>query len=88
MFLKGLYEENRSWTRAIAYYHSRTPEHYLKYAKKVMGLWADARREVIEQRRLASQADLRARIEQRAALRRIEQAGDRPGPHLRRVGAD
>jgi hypothetical protein len=85
VFLKGLYQENRSWTRAIAYYHSRTPEHYMKYARKVMSLWADARREAIEARRLQAQADLRARMAERAA--NVRRAGD-PSPNLTRVATE
>ena len=85
VFLKGLYQENRSWTRALAYYHSRTPEHYMKYAKKVMGLWADARREAIEARRLKAQADLRARMADRRA--NLQRAGD-PSPNLTRAPSE
>lgn len=86
VFLKRLHQENRSWTRAIAYYHSRTPEHYRRYAKKVMGLWAEARRDANEARRLRTQEDYKARMaERRANLRRVDQSRASDSRHLKRI---
>ena len=42
-FLTALKQELRSWSRAIATYHSRTPALNKPYARKVMALWRDER---------------------------------------------
>jgi len=38
-FLKRLFKETRSWSRAASYYHSRTPERAKAYKKKVLAAW-------------------------------------------------
>ena len=42
-FLKKLYRETGDWRMAVAYYHSRTPKHFLRYQAKVEELWQEAR---------------------------------------------
>ncbi len=34
-YLKQLYQHHQSWSKAVAYYHSKTPFHYQKYLQKV-----------------------------------------------------
>lgn len=48
-FLRTLYEENRSWKTAAAYYHSRTPSRGTDYAGKVFGRWYN----IVDRLRLA-----------------------------------
>lgn len=43
-FLMKLRHTEHSWTRAIAFYHSRTPEHYRRYRRKVRETWRKERR--------------------------------------------
>jgi hypothetical protein len=43
-FLKSLYRQHRSWTRAVEHYHSSTPKYRLPYRKKVMRAWQNERR--------------------------------------------
>lgn len=38
-FLSELFQETKSWTKAAAYYHSRTPEHSKRYKKLVLAAW-------------------------------------------------
>lgn len=38
-FLSELFQETKSWTKAAAYYHSRTPEHSERYKKLVLAAW-------------------------------------------------
>jgi len=38
-FLSKLFQETRSWTKASAYYHSRTPERSERYKKLVLAAW-------------------------------------------------
>ncbi|WP_417513221.1 transglycosylase SLT domain-containing protein [Minwuia sp.] len=38
-FLSELFQETRSWTRAAAFYHSRTPERGNNYRKLVLAAW-------------------------------------------------
>lgn len=89
VFLKQLYEENRSWSRAVAFYHSRTPEHYQRYSKRVMALWNEARRQAFEERRQANEAAYRERLAAKARpeLRRVDRPGPAEARHLRRVTA-
>jgi hypothetical protein len=51
-FLTELFRETRSWTRAVAFYHSRTPERASRYRKLVLAEWngqaANARRALRE----------------------------------------
>jgi hypothetical protein len=43
-FLLKLRRSENSWMRAIAYYHSRTPEHYREYQQRVQDAWRRERR--------------------------------------------
>lgn len=43
-FLTRLYHEERSWNRAVARYHSRTPHLHERYGRKVRAAWRLARR--------------------------------------------
>lgn len=38
-FLSKLFRETKSWTKAAAYYHSRTPERAKRYKKLVLAAW-------------------------------------------------
>ncbi|MEN2979716.1 transglycosylase SLT domain-containing protein [Tistrella bauzanensis] len=40
-FLKSLQTETETWTRAVGYYHSRTPSHSKPYRDRVLGFWLD-----------------------------------------------
>jgi hypothetical protein len=63
-FLKSLRDEKRSWSRAVAHYHSATRDYNEPYRKKVFKLWNQARRRAAEARR---QAVIEAYRERRAA---------------------
>jgi hypothetical protein len=56
-FLKELFEETRSWSRAVSFYHSRTPERALRYRKLVMDAWNTERVHALD----AGRADVLAR---------------------------
>jgi soluble lytic murein transglycosylase-like protein len=58
-FLRSLYEKTRSWTTAMARYHSATPKHARNYRKKVLAAWRAARKVAYDERRIAL-ADERA----------------------------
>ena len=49
--LASLRKRDRSWTKAIAYYHSKTKKFYIPYRRKVMKIWQDERRKDSEARR-------------------------------------
>ncbi len=49
--LKRLYRETRSWGRAVAFYHSRTPALGGPYRTKVFDLWQRERRRIAALRR-------------------------------------
>jgi len=59
-FLKGLYQTNRSWTKAAGFYHSKTPKHAQGYKLKVLKYWK-------QQRQLAGREDRKAVDRQRMA---------------------
>ncbi len=72
-FLVELHRETRSWSRAVAFYHSRTRAFQKPYRKKVYRLWSLERRRVAEVHRaevLAAYLERKARREARAAERR------------------
>ena len=50
-FLASLKTETRTWSRAIARYHSRTPRYAEPYAAKVRAMWSKVKRETAEERR-------------------------------------
>jgi len=47
-FLRKLRRTERSWMRAIGFYHSRTPEHYNDYRTRVQHAWQHQRRAAAE----------------------------------------
>lgn len=62
-FLKELFEETRSWSRAVSYYHSRTPERAQSYRRLVMAAWNTERVHAVNVHR----SELRARLGQNKA---------------------
>lgn len=56
-FLRQLYDETRSWHRAVERYHSATPELHVPYHQKVQKLWSVERKRVAEERRVDAIAD-------------------------------
>ncbi|HEY4134076.1 MAG TPA: transglycosylase SLT domain-containing protein [Alphaproteobacteria bacterium] len=63
-FLKGLFDDSRSWITAVGNYHSATPVFHFQYRAKVVGLWNDTRRRSAEEKR---QETVAAYQERRAA---------------------
>jgi soluble lytic murein transglycosylase-like protein len=43
-YLADLKEERKTWTEAVGYYHSATPEHNQRYRAKVLKTWAEVQR--------------------------------------------
>ena len=74
-FVRDLHREVRSWSRAIAFYHSRTRAKYVPYRRKVHRLWYEERRRVAKVMRERRQAKYRRhRAEHLAARARQKQA--------------
>lgn len=46
-FLKSLRDERGSWAKAVAHYHSATPERHIIYRTKVFAAWRDERRRAL-----------------------------------------
>lgn len=69
-FLARLMETRRSWTQAIAHYHSATRALGRRYATKVFGIWNAERRRRLEAERLARIAAWRQRREATLEARR------------------
>ena len=69
-FLAALKRETRSWSRAVARYHSRTPRHARPYAAKVRAMWATVKREAAAERRGQTTRKWRARHRARASATR------------------
>jgi len=63
-FLKDLREDTRSWSRAVAFYHSTTREFSAPYRSKVYRLWNEVRRRDAARKR---QEVIEAYLERRAA---------------------
>lgn len=68
-FIKRLHRDTRSWTQAIAFYHSRTQALNLPYRHKVYQFWGEMRRRAAKERRLRSLEKHRKRREQLLAAR-------------------
>jgi len=66
-FLKELFAETRSWSRAVAFYHSRDPERSLAYKSRVMDAWNGERAHAMEDLRERNAARRLAVVERRAA---------------------
>lgn len=47
-FLASLRDDKGSWSKAVAHYHSATPERYIKYRTKVFAAWRDERRRALK----------------------------------------
>jgi len=47
-FLKDLRDNKGSWAKAVAHYHSATPERYIRYRTKVFAAWRDERRRAVK----------------------------------------
>lgn len=43
-FLKDLKENHKSWTKAVAHYHSALPEHHVPYREKVLKMWREEKK--------------------------------------------
>ena len=74
-FLKDLRDANRSWSRAVAFYHSATREFSYPYRKRVYRLWSDLRRLDAKKKR---EEILEAYNERRAAAEAARKAGQDP----------
>ncbi|MDP6688896.1 MAG: transglycosylase SLT domain-containing protein [Alphaproteobacteria bacterium] len=67
--LRRLYRQHRSWTQAVAHYHSSTKALNMPYRRKVLQLWYKERRRAInERRRLVQAAYNRRQAERRRKL--------------------
>jgi len=60
-FLARLYESSRSWSRAVAMYHSRIPDKGRAYRRRVEKLWNAERPRLFEQARQSRIRAFRAR---------------------------
>ncbi len=69
-FLKELRQASRSWSRAVALYHSATREFGYGYRKRVYRVWAELRRAEARKKR---EEVLRAYEERRAAAESARQ---------------
>ena len=69
--LRRLYRQHRSWTQAVAHYHSSTKALNMPYRRKVMKLWYKERRTAITERRRQLQAAHNRRQAARAAKIRL-----------------
>lgn len=66
-FLSRLHGRHRSWSQAVAHYHSATEKYNKPYRTKVMSLWHRERREHDARRRARAQREY---LERRERLRR------------------
>lgn len=77
-FLASLKQRRRSWSQAVRFYHSATPEHARPYYERVTKAWTEARRHAAEARRLArleAYKERRERIQRERALRKQKASG-------------
>jgi hypothetical protein len=51
-YLRGLFDDAKSWITAVGNYHSATPEFHFRYRAKINELWSLSRRQSAEDRRL------------------------------------
>ena len=68
-FLKALRLERRSWSAAVAHYHSATPERGTAYSERVFELWRGESRRAFEAALAARKAAAEARREAAARSR-------------------
>lgn len=71
-FLRSLHERHRSWSQAVAHYHSSTTTYNRPYRQKVMRLWHAERRAQNARRLAKAQAEHRARRERQRRARLAE----------------
>ena len=74
--LAKLRDEKKSWTDAVALYHSATPVHAERYRAKVYGLWRKERAHALDDQKAATEAAAEARRHQ-AEERRKEVEAER-----------
>ncbi len=67
-FLIDLKETHRSWTQAIAHYHSSTTKFNRPYKKRVFDSWSTARKQAYEDRRRQVLANYLKRKQERAQV--------------------
>ena len=60
-FLRDLKDNHKSWTRAVGFYHSGTPEFHHRYRQKVLGIWQTERERVTRQARERRKEAIKAR---------------------------
>lgn len=68
-FLRRLHERHRSWSQAVAHYHSSTTTFNRPYRQKVMQLWHKERRDHNARRREQAQREYRERRERQRRAR-------------------
>lgn len=54
-YLRGLFDDAKSWITAVGNYHSATPEFHFRYRAKINELWSLSRRQSADERRLEVQ---------------------------------
>ena len=80
-FVKQLFEETRSWSRAISFYHNREPKRANAYRKRVMAAWAGERQHAVNQVRLARKPS--PKVSFRTSPSQIRNLHVRPSPYIR-----
>ncbi len=73
-YLRGLYDDTKSWIAAAGNYHSTTPEFHNRYRAKITELWSVARRQDAETRR----QEVQAAYQERRAAYAAQQAARQP----------
>lgn len=71
-FLRDLHQHHRSWSQAVAHYHSSTRKYNRPYRQKVMRLWHTERRTYNARRQAKAQAEYQARRERQRRARLAE----------------
>lgn len=79
-FVKQLFAETRSWSRAISFYHNREPKRANAYRRKVMAAWAGERQHAVNQIRLATKPT--AGIRFRTSSSQVRNLRLRPSPYI------
>ncbi|MDF1732108.1 MAG: transglycosylase SLT domain-containing protein [Minwuia sp.] len=79
-FVKQLFAETRSWSRAISFYHNREPKRANAYRRKVMAAWAGERQHAVNQIRLASKPATGIRF--RTSSSQVRNLRLRPSPYI------
>ncbi|MDF1735151.1 MAG: transglycosylase SLT domain-containing protein [Minwuia sp.] len=79
-FVKRLFAETRSWSRAISFYHNREPKRANAYRRKVMAAWAGERQHAVNQIRLASKPSSDIRFRTRSS--QVRNLRLRPSPYI------